>query len=77
MDKLYNTNFNGMAENRGTYIPVDRAHNFCDRLFKSYKYSRKKNLKSNSPNLMQAGLSQMIIPIKLDSSTLKERGMAR
>ena len=49
---------------------------FCDRLFKSY-IQEKKYLKSNSSNLMQAGLSRMIIPIKLDSSTLKERGMAR
>ena len=56
--------------------PCRSSSYFCDRLFKSY-IQEKKYLKSNSSNLMQAGLSRMIIPIKLDSSTLKERGMAR
>ena len=64
-----------MAENRGTYVPVDPAH-ICVTGYSNLIF-KKKTLKSNSPNLMQAGLSHMIIPIKLDSSTLKERGMAR
>ena len=60
-----------MAENRGTCFTVDPAHIFVT------DYSDFIFNKNTSPHFMQAVLSQLIIPIKLDSSTLKERGMAR